>query len=168
MFFSYPELWFPSFLWTQQRRSDCWFCSVLVVICNMSVSHQTVPSQADFGGLLDWFFKHLDFRENIPWPNCFSGDNQCLGRDFSVPVVIQLDRELERILLVCAWWSWQVWSGGEDVFVNCAGTHHHTALLFWVTFQKQVNSYKKRLGTSDLINHGRQSWVLFWKFIRKY
>lgn len=66
----------------------------------MSVSHQTVPLQTDFGGPLGWFYKHLDCRENTQHPNYFSGGNQCAGRDFSV-VEILLDRELQQFVLVC-------------------------------------------------------------------
>lgn len=76
---------------------SCWFCSILVLICNMSVSHQMVPLQTDFRDLLDWFYKHLDCKENIQWPMPFSGGNDCLEWDFSVGVGIPLNRMWKKL-----------------------------------------------------------------------
>lgn len=56
---------FWDFCQLSNEAVSCWFCYIFVRICSTRVSHQSMPLQADFGGLLKWFYKHFDYWESI-------------------------------------------------------------------------------------------------------
>lgn len=121
---------FWDFCQLSNERVSCWFCSIFILICNTRVSHQSVPLQADFGGLLKWFDKHFDYWDSIWLLKHFSEGSDCLEREFFVGVRMGLDTELGRIPLVVliTWQSWYSWNWGEKVFFKSSLNIGHNTM----------------------------------------